>query len=58
MGFFTKESEKEARERARWVAERSGEAHDAIEAYKKGKIGKEDVRRELKRHDDYFDYTE
>lgn len=58
MGFFTKESKRESEERAQWVASRSGEAADAIKAYKKGKASKEDVRRELARHDDYFDYTE
>lgn len=58
MGFFTKNSEKETRERAKWAAERSGEAADAIKAYKKGKVDKESVRRELARHDDYFKYTD
>lgn len=58
MGFFTKNSEKEAKERAKWAAERSGEVYDVIKAYKKGKIDKESVRRELSRHDDYFKYTD
>lgn len=39
MGFFTKNSEKETKERVKWVAERSGEAADAIKAYKKGEGG-------------------
>lgn len=58
MGFFTKNSERETRERAQWAAERSGEAADAIKAYKKGKADRESVRRELSRYDDYFDYTD
>lgn len=58
MGFFTKNSEKETKERVKWVAERSGEAADAIKAYKKGKADKESVRRELARHDDYFKYVD
>ena len=58
MGFFTKNSEKETRERAKWAAEHSGEAADAIKAYKKGKVDRESVRRELVRHDDYFDYMD
>lgn len=58
MGIFTKNSQKEANERAKWAASRSGEAADAIKAYKKGKADHESVRRELARHDDYFKYTD
>lgn len=58
MGLFTKNSKQEASERAKWAAQRSGEAADAIKAYKKGKIDKESLRRELARHDDYFKYTD
>ena len=58
MGFFTKSSEKETRERVKWATEHSGEAADAIKAYKKGKADRESVRRELARHDDYFRYVD
>ena len=58
MGLFTKNSNKETTERAKWAAEHSGEAYDAIKAYKKGKTDRESVRRTLAREDDYFDYTD
>lgn len=58
MGFFSKNSEQETLERAKWAAEHSGEAADAIKAYKKGKADRESVRRTLAREDDYFDCTE
>ena len=58
MGIFTKNSKREAEERAKWTASRSGEADDAIKAYKKGKADRESVRRELARHDDYFKYVD
>ena len=58
MGLFSKNSKRETRERVEWVASRSGEAADAIKAYKKGKADKESVRREQARHDEYFRYTD
>lgn len=58
MGLFSKNSKREARERAEWIASKSGAAGDAIEEYRKGKADKETVRRELARHDDYFRYTD
>lgn len=57
-GGFGKSSQREARERAEWAAARSGEAADAIKAYKKGKADKESVRRALAREDEYFRYTD
>lgn len=58
MSFFTKNSKQETAERTKWVASRSGEADEAIKAYKKGKADKESVRRALSREDDYFNYTD
>ena len=58
MGIFSSNSKRETKERASWAASRSGEADDAIKAYKKGKADRESVRRELSRHDDYFRYTD
>lgn len=58
MSFFTKNSKQETKERAKWVASRSGEADEAIKAYKKGKADKESVRRALSREDSYFNFTD
>lgn len=56
MGFFSDRSKKDARERAKWLEEHSGLAADAIKDYKKGRIDRESLRRELSNHDDFFRY--
>ena len=58
MGCFTKNSEKEKQERIKWLAERHGDVDEALKALKKGKADKEEVRRVLAKHDNYFDYTD
>lgn len=58
MGFFTKQSKKETEERIKWAAERHGDVDEALKAYKKGKADKEELRRTLEKHDDYFKYVD
>ena len=58
MGLFTATSRQEAKERATFISKRSGFASDAIKDYKRGKIDSEDLRRELSRHDSYFQHVD
>ena len=58
MGLFTKTSDKDRQERIKWAAERHGDVDEALKALKKGKADKEEVRRVLAKHDDYFKYTD
>lgn len=56
--FGARDSESELNARVNSIRQRSGSVEDAIDSYKRGHATKEDVRRELARHDDHFSFVD
>lgn len=56
--FGAQDSESEFNARVNSIRQRSGSVEDAISSYKRGHTTKEDLRRELARHDSYFDFVD
>lgn len=56
--FGARDSESELNARVNSLRQRSGSVEDAIDSYKRGHATKEDVRRELARHDDHFSFVD
>lgn len=56
--FGARDSESELNARVNSIRQRSGSVEDAISSYKRGHATKEDLRRELARHDSYFDFVD
>lgn len=57
-GFGARDSESELKARVNSLRQHSGSVEDAIDSYKRGRASKEDVRRELARHDEHFRFVD